>query len=659
MCGIAGYSESNVRAEDWACHLNNMAASIFHRGPDDGGIWFDAAAGVGLVNRRLAIVDLSPQGHQPMLSASERYALTFNGEIYNFRDIRAELEQLPSPPAFRGYSDTEVFLAAVEAWGVAGALSRTVGMYAMALWDRQDRTLCLVRDRLGEKPLYYGWHQGRFQFGSELKTLCAHPGFQPEIDRDALHLYMRHRYIPAPYSIYSGIRKLLPGSMLTLSEADLRDKREPEPVRFWSAREAAIEGIEQPYPGTEASAADRLEALLKDAVGKQMIAEVPLGALLSGGVDSSTIVALMQAQTGIPVKTYTIGSADAQYDESNHARAVAKHLHTDHTELVVNPEEARVVIPRLSAIYDEPFADPSQIPTFLVCQLARESVTVALSGDGGDELFGGYSRHFWVQDIWQKVGRVPRVARQAAAGALTSVSPSSWDRAFDKVDPLLPARLKQRTPGDKIHKLAPALAAESPEGIYESLITHWNGDNPVRGASIVLSTETDPAASPAFPGITERMMCLDMLTFLPDDVMVKVDRASMAVSLETRAPYLDHRVVEFAWQLPLSMKVRDGKGKHILREVLNRHVPIDMIDRPKSGFGLPIGDWLRGPLRDWAESLLDEQRIRDEGYLQPEPIRAKWREHLAGKRNWQPYLWDVLMFEAWLETRIKPSDLKE
>jgi asparagine synthase (glutamine-hydrolysing) len=659
MCGIAGYLQSDVRAEEWTCHLNRMESSIFHRGPDDGGVWFDPAAGVGLVNRRLAIVDLSPQGHQPMMSASGRYVLTFNGEIYNFRDIRADLESLPSPPQFRGYSDTEVLLAAFEAWGIPEAITRTIGMYAMAIWDRQERSLCLIRDRLGEKPLYYGWQGERFLFGSELKSFCAHPGFKPDIDRDALHLFMRHRYIPAPYSIYAGVRKLLPGSILTLTESDIREHREREPVRYWSAREAATEGIENPYLGTEKSATDRLEALLREAVGKQMVADVPLGVLLSGGIDSSTIVALMQSQSSQPVKTFTIGSSDTQYDESNHARAVAHHLHTDHTELFVTPEDAISVITRLPEIYDEPFADPSQIPTFLVSKLAREKVTVALSGDGGDELFGGYSRHFWVQDIWRKIGRVPLVARRAAAGAMTSVSPDTWDRMFTAVDPVLPSRLKQRTPGEKIHKLAPTLAANSPDAIYASLISHWNGDNPVRDVGAATSTETDPLAMPELPGITERMMCLDLLTFLPDDVMVKVDRASMAVSLETRAPYLDHRVVEFAWQLPLSAKVRDGQGKYLLRQVLSRHIPVDMIDRPKAGFGIPYGDWLRGPLREWAESLLDEHRLRAEGFLRPEPIRAKWDDHLAGKRNWQAYLWDVLMFEAWLEHRDRSIDPKE
>jgi asparagine synthase (glutamine-hydrolysing) len=655
MCGIAGYLESGVNNVEWDECLSRMAAAMLHRGPDDGGVWSDPAAGVGLANRRLAIVDLSPQGHQPMVSASGRYVITFNGEIYNFRDVRGELEKLPNPPRFRGYSDTEVFLAAVEQWGITGALARVVGMFGMALWDRRERTLSLVRDRLGEKPLYYGWNGDRFLFGSELKVLRAHPGFRGTIDRGALTLYMRHRYIPAPYAIYEGIRKLPPGTILTLTEDDVRSRRDPVPEVYWSARRVALAGVERPFGGTEEEAAEHLEALLRDAVGRQMVADVPLGALLSGGVDSSTIVALMQAQSQTAVKTYTIGSHDAQYDESSYASAVARRLGTDHTELFVTDAEARSVIPRLPSVYDEPFADPSQIPTLLVCELARREVTVALSGDGGDELFGGYSRHFWVPNIWARIGWMPLNVRRATASVLTMVSPRRWDRMFEAVDPILPGRLKQRTPGDKLQKLAPLLVAESPEALYRSLVSHWNGHVPVVGARSIVSAETDPRAFPDLPSLAQRMMCLDLVTFLPDDVLVKVDRASMAVSLEARAPFLDHLVVEFAWQVPIAMNIRDGKGKHLLRRVLERYLPPSLIDRPKTGFGLPIGDWLRGPLREWSEALLDEHRLRSEGFFRPEPIREKWAEHLSGRHNWQHFLWDVLMFEAWLEAVDRPT----
>jgi asparagine synthase (glutamine-hydrolysing) len=650
VCGIAGSLETDLPESEWNDLLARMANAIVHRGPDDGGAWYDASAGVGLASRRLAIVDLSPLGHQPMISESGRYVIAFNGEIYNFREIRNDLEGLQSPPRFRGHSDTEALLAGVEQWGIARTLERVVGMFAIAIWDQQVRSLTLVRDRLGEKPLYYGWQGRRFLFGSELKALRAHPGFAGTIDRGALALYMRHRYIPSPYSIYDGIKKLEPGTMLTLSEADVRSARCPAPSTYWSAREVAAAGLEHPFLGSEEDAADRLESLLRDAVLRQMVADVPLGALLSGGIDSSTVVALMQSQSSSAIRTFTIGSGDREYDESSHASAVAKHLGTDHAELIVTDADARSVIPRLPTVYDEPFADPSAVPTLLVSQLASRHVTVALSGDGGDELFGGYSRHFWGPTIWARVGWLPLWMRRATAGALTSVSPRYWDKTFVALDRILPARLRQRTPGDKMQKLAPVLDAESPQALYRTLVSHWNSDSPVLYAQSVVSPETDPNAFPRMPHFAEGMMCLDLVTFLPDDVLVKADRASMAVSLEARAPFLDHRVVEYAWQLPLSMKLRDGRGKYMLRRVLERHVPPSLIDRPKSGFGVPIGTWLRGSLREWAEALLNERRLRSEGFLRSEPIQKKWEEHLSGQHNWQHILWDVLMFEAWLES---------
>jgi asparagine synthase (glutamine-hydrolysing) len=654
MCGIVGYLDNRASETDWTSHLTRMAGAIRHRGPDDGGIWFDAAAGVGLANRRLAIVDLSPLGHQPMTSASSRYVITFNGEIYNRLDVRAELDRIANPPRFRGHSDTEVLLAAIEEWGLRSTLDRIVGMYGMAIWDRQDRSLHLIRDRLGEKPLYYGWHRGRFVFASELKALHAHPEFQPEIDRDALALYMRHRYIPAPYSIFQGISKLPPGHMLTITELDAHSQRSPSPEPYWSARDVALAGVEEPFRGTDEEAAEHLDQLLREAVKRQMIADVPLGAMLSGGIDSSTIVSLMQAQSSTAVKTFTIGLRDSQYDEADHARDVAKHLHTDHTDLYVTSAEAREVIPLLSTIYDEPFADPSQIPTLIVSKLARQSVTVALAGDGGDELFGGYSRHFWVPQIWSRVGKMPKSLRRVAAGAITMLPETRWDRMFEAADPFLPNRLKQRSPGEKLHKLAPVLKADSPDAVYRGLVSHWEGSAVVIGAQVGLSPELNVTS--ALPDIAQRMMYQDLMTFLPDDVLVKVDRASMAVSLEARAPFLDHHVVEFAWRLPIEMKIRNGSGKHLLRQVLARYVPPELTDRPKAGFGIPTGVWLRGTLRDWAEELLNENRLRSEGFFDPAPIRDKWREHLSGRRNWEHLLWDVLMFEAWLEDRPTPTD---
>ena len=621
-----------------------MTDTLVHRGPDDGGVWEDIRAGIALGNRRLAIVDLSPEGHQPMRSASGRYVLAFNGEIYNFWMLREELEGRGHP--FRGHSDTEVMLAAFTEWGIEGALERFNGMFAFALWDREERSLHLARDRMGEKPLYYGRMGDVLLFGSELKALRAHPRFKGEVSRNALALYLRHNYIPAPYTIYEGIRKLPPGTRLTIDEAG----NAPGPVPYWSAKEAAERGVANPFGGSEAEAVDELDGLLRDSIGMRMIADVPLGAFLSGGIDSSTVVALMQAQSDRPVKTFSIGFYEDEYSEADYAKEVARHLGTDHTELYVTPEEAMSVIPKLPTLYDEPFSDSSQIPTYLVSELARRHVTVSLSGDGGDELFAGYNRYFWGRSIWHKIGWVPPALRGAAAGALTAVSPQGWDRIFKRLGPVLPGKVRQRMPGDRLHKLAGVLSVKSPEAMYMSLVSLWQRpDFIVVGGSEPPTTLTDPGRWAELPDFTQRMMYLDTVTYLPDDILVKVDRASMGVSLEGRIPFLDHRLVEFAWRVPLGMKIKDGKGKWLLRQVLNRYVPKKLIERPKMGFGVPIDAWLRGPLREWAEDLLNERRLSGEGFFDPYPIREKWSEHLSGRRNWQYQLWDVLMFEAWLE----------
>ena len=657
MCGISGFLGELTDQNQGSEILKGMIGSLVHRGPDGSGVWMDPDAHVGIGHRRLSIQDLSAAGHQPMLSESGRYVIAFNGEIYNFRELRRELDHTPHPipllqgergHKWRGHSDTEVMLAAIETWGLEAAVKRFVGMFAFALWDRRERRLHLVRDRLGIKPLYYGWVGGCFLFGSELKALKAFPGFDRPIDRGALALLMRHNYVPAPHSIYQGIYKLLPGHVLTVA-GDGR-KRSPEISAWWSAREVAETGVANPFSGSMEEAVERLDGLLREAVGIRMVADVPLGAFLSGGYDSSTVVALMQAQSARPVKTFSIGFHEEGYNEARHAKAVAAHLGTEHTELYVTPEEAMAVIPRLPTLYDEPFADSSQIPTFLVSQLAREHVTVSLSGDGGDELFAGYNRYAWGQRIWGNIGWLPAGMRSMLARLMTSASPKAWDRVFKRLVPVLPHSARVRLPGYKVHKLAEILAVEGPDALYRRLVSHWKEPSAlVLDGEEPLTALTDPSRQARLADFTQRMMFTDLISYLPDDILTKVDRASMGVSLEARVPLLDHRVVEFAWRLPRHMKVRSGEGKWILRQVLYKYVPRELMDRPKMGFGVPIDQWLRGPLRDWAESVLSELRLCEEGFFDLAPIREKWEEHLSGKRNWQYYLWDVLMFQSWFE----------
>jgi asparagine synthase (glutamine-hydrolysing) len=644
MCGIVGCLGGVVTD----AILNRMSEALVHRGPDDSGVWLDVDASTGLAHRRLSVVDLSPEGHQPMNSNSGRYVVVYNGEIYNHMECRDALSM--TGVGWRGHSDTETLLAGFDAWGIQDTIERCIGMFAFAVWDKVTHTLTLGRDRLGEKPLYYGWQgagqNAAFLFGSELKALKAHPAFIADIDRKALSLLMRHNYIPAPYSIYQGIAKLEAGCLLTVSLAH----PEPKVMRYWSAAKVAVTGCAAPFSGTPTQAVDALEVLLKSAVQQQMMADVPLGAFLSGGIDSSTVVALMQAQSNRPVKTFTIGFNEEGYNEAVHAKAVAKHLGTDHTELYVSPKQALDVIPLLPKLYSEPFSDSSQIPTFLVSQLARQQVTVSLSGDAGDELFCGYNRYLLADKLWKKLSVLSPSIRRLSARGLTALSPSRWNSLLEPIQGLLPGSFRQANLGDKLHKAAGVLTAADVDALYLGLVSHW--DDP---ASVVIGGTEPPTlltgSAPQLSGLDDiqRMMALDALTYLPDDILVKVDRAGMGVSLEGRVPFLDHRVVEFAWSLPQSMKLRDGVGKWVLRQVLYRHVPKELVERPKMGFGVPIGDWLRGPLRDWAENLLDEDRLRREGFFYPEPIRKKWAEHLSCARNWQYHLWDVLMFQAWLE----------
>lgn len=648
MCGVVGFfrlqeSGCNVAFKDV---IGNMVATLRHRGPDDSGEYLNETAGIALAHRRLSILDLSSAGHQPMTSACGRYVIVYNGEIYNHEEMRKELESHDQSLGWRGHADTETLLAAISIWGVESAVKKCVGMFAFAVWDRRNNTLTLARDRLGEKPLYYGWFGGVFLFASEIKALHKYPGFSDEIDRDALYLYLRHNCVPAPYSIYKGVFKLPPGNILTVKAGN----QETLPIPYWSLCDVAENGQRHPFDGSDEEAVDELERLLGQSIKGQMIADVPLGAFLSGGIDSSSVVALMQAYSSRPVQTFTIGSHDTSYNEATQARAVAAHLGTDHTELYVSSAEAMQVIPRLPELYDEPFADSSQIPTFLVSQLAKQQVTVSLSGDGGDELFGGYNRHHWAAHMWRRVGYLPRPLRVVFAAAMQALPPQVWDSVFMSLEGFLPRSMQQRNPGDKLHKLAEIVVARGEEEVYLNLVSHWkNPGSLVKGGMEPKSLITGHGCLANLDGFENNMMYLDTVTYLPDDILTKVDRAAMGVSLESRIPMLDHRVVEFAWRLPLEMKIRKGQGKWLLRQMLYRYVPNELVERPKAGFGLPLGDWLRGPLRDWAEALLDEGRLVQEGFFHPGPIRKTWDEHLSGRYNRAYHLWDVLMFQSWLE----------
>ncbi len=647
MCGLVGFLSGDQNSTQAASViLTAMADQIKHRGPDDSSIWTDCEARIGLGFRRLSIVDLSVAGRQPMISASGRYVITFNGEIYNHNDLRKSLAEAGLSPEWRGHSDTETLLASIEAYGLQNAIERCIGMFALVLWDRQTQLLSFAVDRMGEKPLYYGWQgQGKSRaliFGSELAALQKHPAFEHIVDRNSLCLLVRHGYIPAPYSIFKGICKLEPGHILAVSI----DRPELQTVPYWQASKVAETGLLNPFSGSPTQATDQLETLLKDAVGRQMEADVPLGAFLSGGIDSSTIVALMQEQSTRPVKTFTIGFHEQGYDEAVHAKAIAAHLGTEHSELYVTPQQVMNVIPDLPKIYSEPFADSSQLPTFLVSKLAGKKVTVSLSGDAGDELFAGYNRYVYSSNLWSKISKVPLPVRKVAKAALTRLSPDNWDK-FGRIIPGL-GEIKMF--GDKVHKGARAIGCGSIDEAYMGMISHQTDP-----ASWVIDGREPPtrltAAKPDIKalGDVERMMLLDSISYLPGDILVKLDRASMGASIESRVPFLDHRVFEFAWTLPLEYKIRNGISKWILREVLYRRVPRDLIERPKSGFGIPLALWLRGPLRDWAEELLDEKRLEQEGFFHPIPIRTVWKRHLSGTQNHDQQLWCVLMFQAWLE----------
>jgi asparagine synthase (glutamine-hydrolysing) len=646
MCGFSGFF-------GFAClpfsgvqkTISTMGEALRHRGPDDHGIWIDAGPEIALVHRRLAVVDLSAAGNQPMESSTGRFILAFNGEIYNHREIRklliASNELVSKKVNWRGHSDTETLLVALEFWGIDRTLKELNGMFAFALWDKKDRKLFLARDRIGEKPLYYGSLQNSFVFGSEIKALAAHPQWRGDIHRDSLALFMRYSHVPAPETIYQGIKKILPGHYLVVSN---QGQLIGDSICYWSLESVAYQGMAN-RKGDALELADELDFLLKDAVGLRMLTDVPLGAFLSGGYDSTMIVAQMQVQSSRPVKTFSIGSEDNELDEAKHAAAVAKHLGTDHSDLYVTPDDALSVISKLPQIYDEPFADSSQIPTFLVSQFARRDVTVALSGDGGDELFGGYNRHIVGPRIWKNTSRMPLIIRQFLARQISRLSQGTNNGYRN----YLPRQLQYPDLELKLSKLAAALKAEDGLAFYDQLRAYW------RETDIVLGSSFLQPYMQHLPNIDllEQMLFQDMKTYLPSGILTKVDRASMAVSLEARVPFCDHRLIEFSWRVPSQFKVRDGKGKWLLREVLKRYVPHSLMDRPKQGFSVPIAKWLRGPLRDWAESLLNETRMRQEGFLNAKLVRAVWQNHLSGRGNREHDLWCVLMFMSWLEAQKK------
>lgn len=636
MCGITGFWDLRGCNNDYEFIISSMTNKLFHRGPDDGDIWVDSNNRVALGHRRLAIIDLSPLGHQPMHSRCERYVIVYNGEVYNYLQLKKALEA--KGHQFRGHADTEVVLELISEYGLEKSLKMLNGMFAFALWDKQAKTLYLARDRLGEKPLYYGKVNGTFVFSSELKALEVFPNFSKTINRNALTSLLQYTYIPAPSSIYENIFKLKPATYLSIAEADLDNL--PDPQFYWNADQIAIDGLSNPLSLSDSEAVDAIDMMLKATIKNRMISDVPVGSFLSGGIDSSTVTALMQANSDMPIKTFTIGFNEVGYNEAEHAKLIAQHLKTDHTELYVESSQALSLIPRLPEIYDEPFADASAIPTFLVSQITKRFVTVCLSGDGGDEVFGGYNRYLIGSTLWKKLTYLPYPFRKIIKKMLVSISPEHWDKILGIV--------KQRLLGEKLHKLASIIDLKTPADVYQRLISQWPDPN-----DLVINANYQQIKLKEFSQLdfVENMMLTDAISYLPDDIMVKVDRAGMAVSLENRAPYLDHELIEWMWHLPLHMKIRNGETKWLLRRVLEKHVPKYLFDRPKMGFGVPLGTWLRGPLKNWASELLDQSLLNQQGFFNSEPIIQKWRQHLLGKYNYQYQLWPILMFQAWLNNK--------
>jgi asparagine synthase (glutamine-hydrolysing) len=641
MCGIAGFYSKNLNI-NYKTILTEMGLSLNKRGPDDSGIWFESSKGIGLSHRRLSILDLTISGHQPMLSIDKRFIIIFNGEIYNHNEIRNTINVEYSYKNWRSTSDTETILVALEYYGVDKTISMLIGMFAIAIWDNVNDQLIICRDRVGEKPLYYGWQNNSFLFASELKAFQKHPDFNKIIDKNALALFFKYNYVPYPFSIYEGIKKLQPGTILKL---DIKTNKF-DIKKYWNFEEVVFNNSTSFKDGNNKfDYTSHLKNILIESVKSQMQSDVPLGAFLSGGIDSTLIVAIMQSISNVPIKTFTIGYEDINYNEANHAKRIANFLNTDHTEYILKPDEAIKIIPLLSKIYDEPFSDASQIPTFIVSRLAKTKVTVSLSGDGGDELFAGYNRYFMTNKLWPKLQLIPLVIRKYVSLTILLISPNKWN-FIKKILFFLPKKIKNiKNLGDKIHKIANLLTASSQIQLYDKFISHWSLEDHV----VIGNTNFEIEKYEQFNKLSdiERMMAIDTLTYLPDDILVKVDRAAMYNSLETRVPFLDRRIIEYAWKIPLKIKLNKNSSKDILKKILYNYVPKNLIDRPKMGFGVPIDNWLRGPLKNWAEDLLNEDEIRNDGLLNYAIIKKKWDEHICGKRNWQYHIWDVLMFQTW------------
>jgi asparagine synthase (glutamine-hydrolysing) len=647
MCGICGFIDltRSLDSGELSRRAGLMGKSQQSRGPDADAQWVDQETGIAFDHRRLAIIDLTEEGIQPMHSSSGRYVTVFNGEIYNYAELRSELERSAGFNGWRGHSDTEVLLEAIEQWGLEKSLERFSGMFAIALWDRRERQLFLVRDRMGEKPLFYGRQGDSFYFASELKAIRQLDSFKPEINRDSLCSYLRYHYVPSPGTIYNNVSSLMPGTWIRVDY----NGTVSGPFSYWSLKDCAQKGVDLSFTASSEDITDTLEDLLLKVIEREMVSDVPLGAFLSGGVDSSLIVALMQQCALAPVKTFTIGFDDKAYNEAEEAAKVAAYIGTEHTELYVTPADALDVIPKIPKIWDQPFSDASQVPTHLVSMMTRKHVTVALSGDGGDELFAGYNRHFKGCGLWDKLASVPPGIRKFTAESLQKVPASEWNAFFEIIDPVLPRKLKMRLPGQKLHKLADVMTAASARDYYLKLTSNWfDPEKLVINGWEHPGPYQSPLNQPETSCLTEWMQFMDAATYLPDDIMTKVDRAAMAVSLETRAPFLDHEIVEFSQRLPMSLKIQHGRGKKILRDILYKYVPQGLIERPKMGFGIPIDSWLRGPLRDWVEDMLDPVRMMNEGYLHPEPIRKMWADHLSGKTDAQYKIWNILVFQSWL-----------